>query len=136
GKRVQDVTVIVLDRERHKVLLSQIRKTGARVRLITDGDVAGAIAPCMPDSGVDLLMGVGASAEAVLAAAAIKTLGGQLLCSFKPKNDLHLNLVKKAGLNTTKIYSANDLAKGRQLTFTATGVIDGPLLQGVRVEGS
>jgi fructose-1,6-bisphosphatase class II len=132
GKKVSDVTVCILDRPRHQQLISDVRKAGARVRLITDGDVAGGIAPCMPESGIDMLMGTGASAEAVLAGVAIKILGGQLLCRFKPKDDHHLNLIKKAGLNITKIYSVNDLAKGKQLTFTATGVIDGPLLQGVR----
>jgi fructose-1,6-bisphosphatase II len=132
GKKVGDVTVCILDRPRHQQLISEVRKAGARVRLITDGDVAGGIAPCMPESGIDMLMGIGASAEAVLAAVAIKILGGQLLCRFKPKDGHHHNLVKGHGLNITKIYDVNDLAKGKQLTFTATGVIDGPLLQGVR----
>lgn len=132
GKKVGDITVCVMDRPRHQELIKQIRKTGARVRLITDGDVAGAIAPCMPESGIDLLMGIGASAEAVLAGVAIKILGGQMFCRFKPKDDHHHQLVKNHGLNITKIYSVNDLAKGNQLTFTATGIIDGPLLQGVR----
>ena len=86
----------------------------------------------MPESGIDMLMGIGASAEAVLAAVAVKILGGQLLCRFKPKDEHHQHLIKEAGLNTSKIYGVNDLAKGNQLTFTATGVIDGPLLQGVR----
>jgi fructose-1,6-bisphosphatase II len=132
GKKVSDFTVVVLDRPRNADLINQIRKAGARVRLITDGDVAGAIVPCMPESGIDMLMGIGASAEAVLAGVAVKILGGQLLCRFKPKDNHHLELIKKAGLNTSKIYGVNDLAKGNQLTFTATGVIDGPLLQGVR----
>lgn len=132
GKKVGDITVVVLDRDRHKDLIGEIRKAGARVRLITDGDVAGGIAPCLPDSGIDLLMGIGASAEAVLAAAAIKSFGGQMYCRFKPKDEHHDSLIKKHGLNTRKIYSADDLAKGKNLTFTATGVIDGPLLSGVR----
>jgi len=135
GKKVGDVTVCILERPRHERLISEVRKAGARVRLITDGDVAGGIAPCLPESGIDLLMGIGASAEAVLAGVAIKILGGQLLCRFKPKDEHHAQLVKKAGLNTTKIYNVNDLAKGKILTFTATGVIDGPLLSGVRYEG-
>lgn len=132
GKRLGDLTVVVLDRDRHKQLISQIRKSGARVRLITDGDVAGAIAPSLPESGIDLLMGTGASAEAVLAAAAVKTLGGQLFCQFSQHQEKHVKLIKQAGLNTRKVYAAGDLAKGRVLTFTATGVIDGPLLAGVR----
>ena len=132
NKKVGDVTVCILDRSRHQQLISDVRKAGARVRLITDGDVAGAIAPCLPESGIDMLMGIGASAEAVLAGVAVKILGGQLLCRFKPKDEHHHQLIKKHGLTTSKIYSVNDLAKGKQLTFTATGVIDGPLLSGVR----
>ena len=136
GKKVSDVTVCVMDRDRHKDLISQIRKTGARVRLITDGDVAGAIAPCMPESGIDLLMGIGASAEAVLAATAIKILGGQIFARFSPLKSEHHQLIKKHGLNDRKVYSAEDLAKGKILTFTATGIIDGPMLQGVRYIGN
>jgi fructose-1,6-bisphosphatase II len=136
GKKVGDVTVCVMDRERHKDLIVQIRKTGARVRLITDGDVAGGIAPCMPESGIDLLMGIGASAEAVLAGVAVKILGGQLFARFNPMKESQVLELKKHGLNDKKVYSVNDLAKGKILTFTATGIIDGPLLQGVRIAGS
>ncbi|TAK59001.1 class II fructose-bisphosphatase [Patescibacteria group bacterium] len=132
GKKVGDITVVVLDRDRHTQLIKDIRASGARVRLITDGDVAGAIAPSMFDSGIDILMGVGASAEAVLAAAAVKALGGELLCRFKSKDEHQRKLVKKAGLNENKIYSTKDLVKSDDFTFTATGVIDGPLLDGVR----
>lgn len=136
GKDVSEVTVIVLDRERHQELIEQIRTAGARVRLITDGDVAAAIAPCMPDSGIDMLMGIGASAEAVLAATAIKVMGGQLLCRFAPQKEDHVKLIKEAGItDLKKIYAVGDLAKGDDLTFTATGVIDGPLLNGVVVQG-
>ena len=136
GKKVADVTVCVMDRDRHKNLISEIRKVGARVRLITDGDVAGAIAPSMPESGIDMLMGIGASAEAVLAATAIKILGGQIFARFSPMKDAHHQLLKKHGLNDKKIYSVNDLCKGKILTFTATGIIDGPLLEGVRIAGN
>ena len=94
GKKVSDITVCILDRPRHKELIDQVRKAGARVRLITDGDVAGAIAPCMPESGIDMLLGIGASAEAVLAGTAVKILGGQLLCRFMPKDEHHHELVK------------------------------------------
>lgn len=131
GKEVSEMTVVILDRDRHKELIEEVRKAGARVRLITDGDVAGAIAPSMPKSGIDLLMGIGASTEAVLAAGGIKTLGGEILARFKPK-DGHMPLLEKHGLDTKKIYTAEDLAKGDMLTFTATGIIDGPLLSGVR----
>lgn len=135
GKKVGDITVCILDRERHQGIIEQARRAGARIRLITDGDVAGGIAPCIPDSGIDLLMGIGGSTEAVLAATAIKILGGQLLCRFKPKDEHLKKFIKKGVLNTKKIYSVDDLAKGNILTFTATGVIDGPLLNGVRLEG-
>ncbi|MBI2641487.1 class II fructose-bisphosphatase [Candidatus Roizmanbacteria bacterium] len=132
GKTVNEVTVLVLDRERHAKLINDIRKVGARVRLITDGDVAGAIAPCLSDSNIDILMGIGASAEAVLAATAIKILGGEILCRFKPLKESHLEEIKKAGIkNLETIYSSEGLVKGKQLTFTATGVIEGPLLKGV-----
>lgn len=134
GKDVGEITVCVLDRDRHKELIEDIRKAGARVRLITDGDVAGGIAPCMPESGIDMLMGIGASAEAVLAATAIKALGGEILCRFKPKDQSHAKLVADHGHTTKRIFSTKDLAKGKELTFTATGVIDGPLLSGVRIE--
>lgn len=137
GKDPREVTVVVLDRERHQKLISEIRDTGARVRLITDGDIAAAIAPCMDDNPIDLLLGIGASAEAVLAATAIKTLGGQLLCRFAPKKESERKLLTEAGVtNQTKILRVQDLAKGNELTFTATGVIDGPLLDGVIVKGN
>ncbi len=126
GKTSREISVLVLDRPRHEKLIKQIRAAGARVQLITDGDVAGAIAPSLPESGIDLLMGIGASTEAVLAAAAIKILGGEIQCRFTQK---------EAGVNTKKIYRTENLAKGRQLTFTATGVIDGPLLPGVIFKG-
>lgn len=133
GKKIEEITVIVLDRERHKQLIEDIRLAGARVRLITDGDVAAAIAPSLPENEVDMLMGIGASAEAVLASTAIKILGGQLLCRFKPKSEKDALAIHKTGINNLdKIFSVDDLTKGKELTFTATGVIDGPLLSGVR----
>ena len=134
GKKIGDVTVCVMERERHTDLIAQIRKAGARVRLIMDGDVAGGIAPCMPNSGIDMLMGIGASAESVLAGVAVKIMGGQLFARFNPLKQAHADLLKKHGLNDKKIYGVEDLCKGKVLTFTATGIIDGPLLEGVRVE--
>ena len=134
GKKVSEITVIVLDRPRHLKLIQDIRTAGARVRLITDGDVAGAIAPSLAKSGIDLLMGVGASTEAVLAAAAIKVLGGQILTRFQPRDEKDAEKVRRAGYGTKRIYRVGDLARGNTLTFTATGVIDGPLLSGVRFE--
>lgn len=133
GKAISEITVVVLSRPRHENLIKSIRDTGARVRLITDGDVAGAIAPSMPESGIDLLLGIGASAEAVLASAAIKCLGGEFQAQLVPKDEAQKAELASMGItDVTKIYTADDLAKGENLTFTATGVIDGPLLKGIR----
>jgi fructose-1,6-bisphosphatase II len=135
GKHIKDITVIVLDRERHADLITQIREAGARVRLITDGDVAGGVATCFPDSGIDMLMGIGGSTEAVLAAVPIKILGGEIIVRFKPKKEADIPKIRQAGVkNLKKIFRAEDLAKGKRLTFTATGVVDGPLLSGVVFE--
>ncbi len=132
GKDIGEVTVVVLDRERHKELIAEIRAVGARVRLITDGDVAGGIAPSIPENPIDVLMGVGASAEAVLAAAAIKVLGGEILCRFKPRDDEDKKELANMGISDLqKVYKSDDLAKGKDITFTTTGVIEGPLLPGV-----
>ncbi len=132
GKHIKEITVVVLDRERQKPLVDEIRASGARVRLITDGDVAGAISTCFPDSGIDLLMGTGGSTEGVLAAAAIKILGGQMLTRFNPINEKEKQKLLDHGITDhSKIMSAEDLASGSQMTFTATGIIDGPLLPGV-----
>ena len=133
GKDVSELVVVMLDRPRHEELKKQIRAAGARVRLISDGDVAGAIAPSLPDSGIDMLYNTGASAEAVLAAAAIKCLGGDFQARLAPKDDKQRDQLKAMGItDIDKILTLEDLAKGSDLTFTATGVIDGPLLKGVR----
>lgn len=136
GKEIGEVTVVVLDRPRHGELIKQIRKAGARVRLITDGDVAAAIATCLPESGIDLLMGIGGSTEAVLAAAALRILNGGIVCRFKPRSEKDKEEIKKCLKEAkirdiNKIFHAKDLARGDQLTFTATGVIEGPMLEGV-----
>lgn len=133
GKNIDEITVVILDRERHKDIINQVRNAGARVRLITDGDVAAALATCIPDSGIDMLLGWGGSTEAVLAAAPIKVLGGEMLCRFKPRKESDIAEIHKMGVkDIKKIFTSGDLAKGKELTFTATGVIDGPLLEGVR----
>src|SRR3989339_1850464 len=132
-KEMSEIVVMVLDRPRHEDFIKKIRAAGARVRLISDGDVAGAIAPSIRDSGVDLLMGIGASAEAVLASIAIKCLGGDFQARLKPKDEKQIERLKQMGIKDyKKILTLDDLAKGEDLTFTATGVIDGPLLKGVR----
>ena len=134
-KPVSELTVMILDRERHQKLIDEVRQVGSRVRLITDGDVSAAIATCFEDSGVDVYMGIGGSTEAVLAAVAMKVMGGEILCRFKPKNEKDKEKVHSFGFkDLNKVYKSEDLAKGRQLSFTATGVIDGPLLKGVVFE--
>lgn len=133
GKDVSEVTVAILDRPRHGGLIDEIRKVGARVQLFTDGDVAMAIATCLPESPIDLMMGVGGSTEAVLAAAALKCYGGQLLCRWQPKQE-HLARLQKGGItdaDLSKLFTVNDFVQSDDTTFTATGVITGPLLDGV-----
>jgi len=133
-KDVSEMTIVVLDRPRHDALIQQIRAVGARVLLISDGDVAGAISCSMEDSPIDMLMGIGASAEAVLAAVAIKCLGGDMVCRLAPKDADQRTSLLEAGIFPDKLLTLEDLAAGEDLTFTATGVIDGPLLQGIRYE--
>jgi len=135
GKRKTDLTVMVLDRPRHQTLIDEIRKSGSRVRLITDGDVSAAIATCFPDSGVDAYFGIGGSTEGVLAAVAMKVMGGEILCRFHPKKENDIEKIKAAGVkDIKKIFSTKDMARGKELSFTATGVIEGPLLKGVVFE--
>ncbi len=136
GKEVKEVTVAVLDRPRHKNLVQHIRQAGARVRLFTDGDVAMAIAPCLPESPIDILLGIGGSTEAVLAAAALRCLGGEILCRWKPSDERQRAELQKLGArDAKKVFSARDLARSEYVAFTATGVIDGPLADGVVLEG-
>ncbi|MFA9288704.1 MAG: class II fructose-bisphosphatase [Weeksellaceae bacterium] len=131
GKDIREITVSVLDRERHKTLIDEIHAANARIRLITDGDVATAIATCMDDSPIDILMGWGGSTEAVLAAAALRIMDGEILTRFKPRNDKDKAELVKLGISEDQIFKATDLVKDTAATFTATGVIDGPLLPGV-----
>jgi fructose-1,6-bisphosphatase II len=131
-KDVSEIIVATLDRERHHELIAEARAAGARVRLFSDGDVAMALGTCLSTSSVDMLMGTGGSAEAVLAAAAMRCLGGELLCRWKPKDEKHIKRLNDAGVTDFKtIFRAADLAKGNDVTFTATGVVSGPLADGV-----
>ena len=133
-KDVSEITVAVLERERHDKLVSEVRAAGARVLLFTDGDVAMAIATCKGSSPVDILMGVGGSAEAVLTAAAMRCLGGEILCRWKPKDEKHIARLNAAGVTDfSPVFSSTDLARGDNVSFTATGVMTGPLVKGVTV---
>ena len=134
GKDVEDITVIILERDRHKQLIEDVRKAGARIRLITDGDISGAISPALEDSGIDMLMGIGAAPEGVIAAAALKTLGGEIQGRLKFRNDEERARAKKMGYlnDIDKKLLMKDMAKGNKVMFAATGVTNGEILKGVR----
>jgi fructose-1,6-bisphosphatase II len=132
---LSNFTVIMLERERHTDLLARLRKMGVRIILIADGDIAGSIVTCIPNSGVDLLLGAGAGAEATIAAAAVKCLGGTMLVKvWKDKKDdaNRLQRLEAAGVDIEKIYTESELARGNELIFAASGITKGELLDGVR----
>jgi len=129
---VQNLTAVILDRDRHADLIGEVRQAGARVRLITDGDVAGAIATSWPNSGADILYGIGGTPEGVIAAAALKSLGGELIGRLWPRNDEERNAAIAAGYDLDKVLTTDDLVSGDNCFFSATGITDGDLLQGVR----
>ena len=137
-KRVEDVVVMVLDRPRHANLIAEVRAAGASLRLIADGDIAAAISPSLPESNIDLYIGIGGAPEAVLAAAGIKCLGGDLQAMMWPRDDAELAELVEAGQgeNLKTVYFADDLARGQNILFCATGISDSALLPGVQVRGS
>lgn len=133
NKYIEDVTVCVLDRERHKDLIDSIRKVGARIILIRDGDISGAVAAATEDRAIDILMGAGGAMETVLAAAAIKCLDGDMQARFFYTNEKEKETVIQSGeKDPDRIYSMNDIVKGRNVMFSATGITDGELLKGVQ----
>src|SRR5215813_6296108 len=136
-KRVQDVAVMMLDRPRHKEIVEQIRACGASLRMIGDGDIAAAMAPSLPESEIDLYMGVGGSPEAVLASAGVKCLGGEMQCKMWPRDENEKKRLIADGWekDLDRIYAADDLANGQNIIFCATGISDSALLQGVRARG-
>ena len=136
-KRVQDVVVMMLDRPRHKEIVEQIRAAGASLRMISDGDIAAAMAPAIAESNVDLYMGIGGSPEAVLAAAGIKCLGGDIQCKMWPRDDKERKQLIAEGneKDLDRIFMADDLANGKNIVFCATGISDSALLRGVSSQG-
>jgi fructose-1,6-bisphosphatase class II len=129
--KVEDLTVIILYRPRHEALIKEVREAGARIRLIGDGDVSAAIATTKPETGIDLLMGIGGAPEGVLAAAALRCVGGDMQGRLKPRNDGEVERAKKMGIkDINKKFSIEELAAG-DVMFAATGVTDGDYLQGV-----
>jgi fructose-1,6-bisphosphatase II len=132
GKRPEEVTVTILDRPRHAEMIGEIRAAGARVLLITDGDVAGAIVAAIPRTEVDLLMGIGGTPEGVVSAAALKCLGGAIQGKLYPRNDEERASLLADGFDLDQVLDADTLAAGDDLFFAATGITDGYLLEGVR----
>ncbi len=131
---VEDLTVVVLDRPRHADLIGEIRDAGSRIKLIRDGDVAGAIATARPGSGVDVLMGIGGTPEAVIAAAALKCLGGVITGKLHPRNDDEKSAALDQNFDLDRILTTDDLVSGNDIYFAATGITDGDLLPGVKYE--
>ncbi len=132
GRDIRDVMVVMLDRERHHEQMAAVRGAGARVRLITDGDVSAALLAVSENSPVDVLWGIGGTPEGVISAAAIKCTGGQLLGRLWPRNDEERGRAREAGYDLDATLTANDLVRGEDVFFSATGVTDGDVLQGVR----
>ncbi len=132
GKKIAEITVEVLDRPRHEKLLEDIRSVGARVKLITDGDVSGAIEAALPETDVDLLMGVGGTPEGVLSAAAIRCIGGGIQCKGWPRDEKEKQAAIEKGEDLKKVYTTEDLISSDDVFFAATGVSSGALLKGVR----
>ncbi len=133
---LEDVTCVILDRDRHKELVERVRKVGCRIHFISDGDIGGAIAAAMPDSGIDVLLGVGAAPEGVLAAAALRCVGGSIQGKLQFRNQEEKDRARAMGIqDLDKIYTERDLATSDQVMFAATGVSDGDLLRGIRFTG-
>ena len=132
GQAPRDLTAVILDRPRHEAMIEEIRSTGARIRLITDGDVAGAISTSWDNSGADILFGIGGTPEGVIAAAALKSLGGELLGRLAPRNAEERDAALALGYDLDAVLDQDDLVQGDNCFFSATGITDGELLQGVR----
>ena len=132
GKDVTELGVVILDRPRHDDLIAEVREVGARILSISDGDVAGAIATAWPNSGADILFGIGGTPEGVIAAAALKGLGGEIQGRLWPRDDAERALAIAEGYNLDKILSTDDLVAGDNAFFSATAITDGDFLRGVR----
>lgn len=135
GKDVDDLLVVILERDRHKDLIQAVRQAGARIRLITDGDVAGALMTALPETGVDMLMGIGGTPEGVIAACALKCIGGEIQGKLWPRNEEEARLARDMGYDLDQVLTTDDLVRGENIFFAATGITDGELLDGVRYYG-
>jgi fructose-1,6-bisphosphatase II len=135
GKDLDDLTTIVLDRPRHDGLVAEIRKIGARIRLIPDGDVAAALMTAMPNTGIDVLLGIGGTPEGVLAACALRAMGGEIQGKLYARDEDELRRGREAGYDFEKILTMDDLVASEDVFFAATGITDGELLKGVKYSG-
>ena len=136
GENVRNITAVILDRDRHVDLIAEVRAVGARIRLIPDGDVAGAISTAWTESGADILFGIGGTPEGVIAAAALKCMGGDMQGKLWPRNDTERQAALDAGYDLDRVIGIDDLVRGDNCFFAATGITDGELLKGVRFEPS
>ena len=134
GLKVADVTVVILDRPRHVDIARQVREAGARIRFVSDGDVAGAVMTGLPGTGVDLLVGIGGTPEGIIAAAAMKCMGGEIQGRLHASTDLERARAHDAGHDLSRVLTTSDLVKGDEAYFSATGITDGELVRGVRYE--
>lgn len=133
---IDDLTVVILDRPRHEEMIKEIRAFGARIRLISDGDVAAAIQAAMEDyTGVDVMIGIGGAPEAVLAAAALKCIGGEIQCKIWPRNEKEREKFESDGIDLKQVFRTDDLVRGHDVSFSATGITSGELLDGIQYFG-
>lgn len=135
GKDVEDLTTVILDRDRHKDMIAEIRRAGARIRLVSDGDVAAALMTAWPGSGVDMLLGIGGTPEGVIAACALRAMGGEIQGKLYARDEDELRRGREAGYDFDKILTMDDLVASEDVFFAATGITDGELLKGVRYFG-
>lgn len=135
GRTIGDLTIVILDRPRHARLIEEVRETGARIKLISDGDVSPAISAAVSGTGIHAVMGTGGAPEGVLAAAALRCLGGAILGRFRPRNPAEAERAQAMGIDLERVYRTEDLASGDNIVFAATGVTNGDLLKGVRFFG-
>jgi len=135
-KDIDDLTTVILDRDRHKEMIAEIRRAGARIRIIPDGDVAAALMTAWPDTGVDVLFGVGGTPEGVLAACALRAMGGEIQGKLYARDEDELRRGREAGYDFDKVLTMEDLVSSEDVFFAATGITDGELLQGVRYFGN
>ncbi|MDY7041698.1 MAG: class II fructose-bisphosphatase, partial [Chloroflexota bacterium] len=133
---VNDLTVVILDRPRHERLIEDVRESGARIKLIPDGDIAGGLMTAFEETGMDVLMGIGGSPEAVITACGLKCIGGEIQCKLWPRDENERLLAEELGLGVDRVLTTDDLVSGDNVFLAATGVTDGELLEGVKYFGN